>query len=164
MEALREWLLAVLAASFLVAAAQAVMPEGPVKGVGRMVCGLLLFLAVARPVLGIQYNTISALLRDAVSQVQQEQAELEETGEQMTESIIVQQTAAYIEDKRSELGLDFQAEVTWDWSDTVPVPVEVTVTGELTEAQREQLTQALTEDLGLEADAVVYITSNEEEP
>ena len=36
------------------AIAQAVMPEGSVKAVGRFACGLLVFLAVARPVLGIE--------------------------------------------------------------------------------------------------------------
>lgn len=161
---LREWLLAVLAASFLVAAAQAVMPEGPVKGVGQLICGLLLFLAVARPVLGLQYNTLSAMLRDAAEQLTEEQAALEETGSQMTETIIVQETAAYIEDKRSELGLDCQAEVTWDWSGTVPEPSAVTVTGDLTEAQRQAFTERLTEDLGLEAGAIEYRTPSEEAP
>lgn len=161
---LREWLLAVLAASFLVAVAQAVMPEGAVKGVGRLICGLLLFLAVARPVLGLQYNTLSALLRDTAGQLAEDQAALEETGNQWTEAIIVQETAAYIEDKRSELGLDCQTEVTWDWSGTVPEPSAVTVTGNLTEAQRQAWTERLTEDLGLEAGAIEYRTEHEEEP
>lgn len=164
MEALREWLLAVLAASFLAAAAQMVMPEGPVKEVGRLVCGLLLFLAVARPVLGIQYQTLSAMLRDAYDQLDQQQTQLEETGDRLTQSIIVQETAAYIEDKSSELGLDCRAEVAWDWSGTVPVPSGVRVTGTLTQAQRESFTQALVQDLGLEEQAIVYDTSNEEAP
>lgn len=164
MEALREWLLAVLAVSFLVAAAQSVMPEGPIKQVGRLVCGLLLFLAVARPILGIQYNTLSALLRDAANEVTQEQTELEETKNQMTGAIIAQEMDAYIEDKRTELGLACQVEVIWDWSGTVPTPCGATVTGSLTEAERQSLTQVLTQDLGLETDAIHYDTSNEEAP
>lgn len=164
MEALREWLLAVLAVSFLVAAAQSVMPEGPIKQVGRLVCGLLLFLAVARPVLGIQYNTISAMLRDAAGEMTQEQTELEETKNQLTESIIAGEMDAYIEDKRAELGLDCQVEVIWDWSGTVPTPSGATVTGSLTQEERQSLTQMLTQDLGLEADAIQYDTSNEEAP
>lgn len=164
MEALREWLLAVLAASLLVAAAQMIMPEGPVKGVGRLICGLLLFLAVSRPVLGLQYETLSAMLREAYDQLAQEQTQLEEAGDQLTQSIIVRETDAYIEDKSQELGLDCRAAVCWDWSGTVPVPSGVTVFGSLTQAQQERLTQALVEDLGLEADAIVYDESDEEVP
>ena len=160
MDMLREWLMAVLAASFLTAAAQAVMPEGPVKSVGRLICGLLLFLAIARPVLGIQYASLAASLRDYSDQLTETQESLEKTNRQLTESIIVQETATYIQDKSSELGLDCRAEVTWDWSGQVPVPSGVTVTGELTEAQQEPLTQ----DLGLEAEQICYVTSNEEAP
>ena len=164
MDMLREWLLAVLAASFLTAAAQAVMPEGPVKSVGRLICGLLLFLAIARTVLGIQYASLAAAVRDYSDQLTETQESLEKANRQLTESIIVQETATYIQDKSSELGLDCRAEVTWDWSGQVPVPSGVTVTGELTEAQRERFTQALTQDLGLEAGQICYVTSNEEAP
>lgn len=164
MELLQEWLLAVLAASFLVAAAQAVMPEGPVKSVGRLICGLLLFLAVARPVLGIRYVSLAAALRDYSAQLEETQETLEQAGREQTESIIAEQTAAYIRDKSSELGLDCQAEVFWDWSGQTPVPSGVTVTGELTEDQQERFTRALTQDLGLEAEQIYYVTSNEEGP
>ena len=164
MDMLREWLMAVLAASFLTAAAQAVMPEGPVKSVGRLICGLLLFLAIARPVLGIQYASLAAAVRDYSDQLTETQESLEKTNRQLTESIIVQETATYIQDKSSELGLDCRAEVTWDWSGQVPVPSVVTVTGELTEARQERFTQALTQDLGLEAEQICYVTSNEEAP
>ncbi|MGM9538821.1 MAG: hypothetical protein ACI3VN_10875 [Candidatus Onthomonas sp.] len=164
MEMLREWLLAVLAASFLTAAAQAVMPEGPVKSVGRLICGLLLFLALARPVLGIQYASLAASIRDYSAQLAETQEGLEETNQRLTESIIVQETATYIQDKSSELGLDCRAEVTWDWSGQVPEPSEVTVTGELTDNQQQRFTQALTQDLGLKAEQIHYVTSNEEGP
>ena len=153
-----------LLALALTAAAQAVMPEGPVKSVGRLICGLLLFLAIARPVLGIQYASLAAAVRDYSDQLTETQESLEKTNRQLTESIIVQETATYIQDKSSELGLDCQAEVTWDWSGQVPVPGGVTVTGELTEARQERFTQALTQDLGLEAEQICYVTSNEEAP
>lgn len=164
MEALREWLMAVLAASFLVAAAQGLMPSGPVKEVGRLICGLLLFLAVARPVVGLQYNTLEAMLRDTTEQMTQEQEDLEEENRQMHQTFIEEETQAYIEDKREELGLEFQAEVHWDWSGTVPVPSGVTVSGRLTDDQRQRLTQALTQELGLEVEAIVYVTADEEAP
>ncbi len=164
MEALRNWLLAVLAVSLLTAIAQAVMPEGSVKAVGRLACGLLVFLAVARPVLGIDYTRLTSVIRSYTELTQQMQSELTGTKNSLTESIIVRETAAYIQDKTEALGLDCTAAVEWDWSgDGLPIPVKVTVKGDLTAAERETLTDTLTQELGLEREEIVY-ADDEEEP
>lgn len=162
MALMQEWLLAVLAAAFLTAAAQAVMPEGAVKEVGRLICGLLLFLAVARPLLGVSYQALERSVASYTQSLAQAQEALEETGEQLTEEIIARETDAYIQDKREELGLDFAAEVTWDWSGETPVPSQVTVTGELTGQAWQTVSEALAEDLGLEAGQITL--AEEEEP
>lgn len=163
MEALKDWLLAVLAVSLLAAIAQAVMPEGSVKAVGRFACGLLVFLAVARPVLGIDYTRLSSVIRSYAQQTQLTEAELTETKNSLTESIIARETAAYIQDKTETLGLDCRAEVAWTWSEEgLPVPTRVTVTGTLTEGERSLLTDSLTQDLGLSPEQIVY--ADEEEP
>ena len=164
MEALRNWLLAVLAVSLLTAIAQAVMPEGSVKAVGRLACGLLVFLAVARPVLGIDYTRLTSVIRSYTELTQQMQSELTGTKNSLTESIIVRETAAYIQDKTEALGQDCTAAVEWDWSgDGLPIPVKVTVKGDLTAAERETLTDTLTQELGLEREEIVY-ADDEEEP
>ena len=49
MGAARSWLLGVTAAALAVALAQALTPEGTVKKVGRLVGGMVLLLAVAKP-------------------------------------------------------------------------------------------------------------------
>ena len=137
MEALKDWLLAVLAVSLLAAIAQAVMPEGSVKAVGRFACGLLVFLAVARPVLGIDYTRLSSVIRSYAQQTQLTEAELTETKNSLTEA--------------------------WTWSEEgLPVPTRVTVTGTLTEGERSLLTDSLTQDLGLSPEQIVY--ADEEEP
>ena len=164
MEALKDWLLAVLAVSLLTAIAQAVMPEGSVKAVGRLACGLLVFLAVARPVLGIDYARLTSVIRSYTELTQQTESELTETKNSLTESIIAQETAAYIQDTTETLGLDCTAAVDWDWSeDGLPTPTEVIVTGDLTFAERETLTDTLTQELGLERERIVY-ADDEEEP
>lgn len=47
----RDWLLGIVAAALAVALAQALTPEGAVKKVGRLLGGLILLLAVTRPLL-----------------------------------------------------------------------------------------------------------------
>ena len=49
MNGLREWLLGVVAAALAVSLAQSLTPDGTVKRVGRLVGGLVLLLAVVRP-------------------------------------------------------------------------------------------------------------------
>ncbi len=156
MEALRDWLLGVLAASLLTAVALAMMPDGPVRSVGRLLGGLLLFLAVVRPVLGFDYGALRDILAGYSAQLEETGQALAGTQKQITESIIAQGIDAYIQDKTAELALDCQVEVTWDWSGDAPVPAQVTVTGDLTPDERETLTQAFCEDLGLEPEQVVY--------
>ena len=49
MTAVRSWLLAVIAVSLLCAVADALMPQGAIKRVGKLVCGLVLIGAVLSP-------------------------------------------------------------------------------------------------------------------
>ena len=49
MGAVRSWLLTVIAASLICALADALMPPGAVRRVGRLVCGLVLLGAILTP-------------------------------------------------------------------------------------------------------------------
>lgn len=51
-EWLREWLLGVVAAAMAVALIQSLTPKGTVGKIGRLAGGLLLLLAIVRPLLG----------------------------------------------------------------------------------------------------------------
>ncbi len=156
MEVLRGWLLGVLAASMLASAALAVMPEGPVRSVGRLVCGLLLFLTVVRPLSSYDGSAAQAWLDDAAASLEETQQALTGTRGQLTQSIIDSELDAYIQDKTAGLGLDCRVEVLWDGSGSVPVPAGAVVTGALTGREREQLTGVLSEDLGLLPEQIVY--------
>ena len=156
MEVLRGWLLGVLAASMLASAALAVMPEGPVRSVGRLVCGLLLFLTVVRPLSGYDGSAVQPWLEDAAAGLEETQQALAGTRGQLTQSIIDSELDAYIQDKTAGLGLDCRVEVLWDGSGSVPVPAGAVVTGALTGREREQLTGVLSEDLGLLPEQIVY--------
>lgn len=162
MAALKSWLLGILAASLLTAVARSVMPEGAVKSVGRLACSLVLFLAVARPVLGVNYAALTDALRDYAALASQTEEELTAVRNGMTESIIARETEAYIQDKTEELGLDCDAAVEWDWSGDLPTPARVTVTGTITEEELEVLSGSLTEELGLTREQIIY--ADEEEP
>ncbi|MCD7760683.1 MAG: hypothetical protein LUH16_02755 [Clostridiales bacterium] len=163
MELLKEWLLGVIAVSFLTAAAQAVMPDGAVKQVGRLACGLILFLSMVRPLLGMDYGSLSQALRDYQEELSARQETLEETGKELTGDIIAEETDAYIQDMTEELGVDCRITVEWNWEEETPTPVQAIVTGELSNGDRAALTEALVRDLGLEREQIVYQESEEKE-
>ncbi|MCD8381746.1 MAG: stage III sporulation protein AF [Clostridiales bacterium] len=156
MELIKEWLMGVLAASFLTAAAQSVMPDGAVKQVGRLACGLILFLAMVRPLLGMDYSALSQIIRDYQGELSAQQEVLEETGKELTEDIIAEETDAYIQDMTEELGVDCQIVVEWSWEGETPTPVRAIVTGALSDGDRAALTEALVRDFGLEREQIVY--------
>lgn len=148
MELLRTWILGVTAASMVLAAAQALMPEGPVKRVGRLTAGLILTLALLQPLVSLSGEDLTNLVPDLPTVTGKE----EEGG--AMQAIIEQELAAYIVDKGRALGADCAASVTCVPDENgVPIPRRAVVTGLLTGEQREALSAAIARDLGIPADA-----------
>ena len=58
MEVLRTWVLAVTAAALVIAVADALMPQGTVKQVGKLTGGLILVLVLLQPVAGLDYQIL----------------------------------------------------------------------------------------------------------
>ena len=54
MELLRAWLTGITAAAILCALANSLMPEGAVRRVGKLACGLLMLSAVLRPLVEVE--------------------------------------------------------------------------------------------------------------
>ena len=52
MELVKQWLLGITGAAVLAALAEGIMPEGGIRQVGKLTCGLLLLSAVLRPLAG----------------------------------------------------------------------------------------------------------------
>lgn len=148
MNFLREWLLGVVAAALAVALAQAMTPEGPVKKVGRLVGGLVLMLAVVRPLAGIE------LKEPALPAFHAETARTEEGGGELMKTLIAEKAGAYIVDKGSALGFACTAEVTVEEDGTGwPVPWSVEIAGEGWTAEQERaLARAVEEELNIPPD------------
>ena len=151
MAALRTWLLSVTAAAFAVALAQALTPAGTVKKVGKLVGGLVLLLAVVRPVLRLDVDdlAIHAAFYDPAPAAELRQSAL---GAHIADS-----TAAYITQQAAELGFACSAvvEVETD-ADGWPVPAAVQVTGTMTASQRQALSALLISELNIPAERQIF--------
>ena len=149
MTVLREWLLGVTAAALAISLAQSLTPEGTVKKVGKLVGGLVLLLAVVRPVAQIDPAALAGLWTASGYEAQA----ATQGGEEVLKILIAQKTGAYIVDKGQSLGCRVtEAQVTVAGDDGGwPVPWSVVVKGDWTLEQREELSRIIAEELAIPA-------------
>lgn len=157
MEAVRQWLLGVTCTAMVLALTQALAPEGGVKKVCRLAGGLALLLAAASPLLTLEDGAVSRALEEYRAAVRDCGDGLAEKADQFYETIIAEETAAYIVDKAEEIGVSCQAEVTFAYDeDGVPYPWEITARGEWTREQRGRLSALLERELGVPVQRQYY--------
>lgn len=163
MELIRSWLLGITAAALIAAAADSLAPEGAAKKACRLAGGLVILLAVVKPVLTLEPADLSKKLTQYRYASQEYSAALETENLRLMKSIIEEQTAAYIQDKAAELGAVCEAEVTCGVDeDETPYPARVTVYGELTQAQIKALSRVIGEELAIPEQAQSYERTAEE--
>ena len=162
MGAVRGWLLAVIAVSLLCAAADALMPPGAVKRVGKLVCGLVLLGAILSPVASLDIDSSQRWLDGCLASLQSREAELEETVNSQLEAVIEEEYAAYIVDKAAQLGWSCTARVDCEYSEEgLYLPVRTELTGFQTAEIQEQMIRVISEDLGVPAQSQIYVDKEE---
>ena len=128
---LRSWLLSVTACAVLVSIVQQLTDGGAMKKIVRFAGGMVLMLAMLRPLLSLTFDLPEL---DGGHYREQDSA--------LGDSIAAQ-TQAYIEDKASSLGLSVRAEVQTALRDGVPFPDSVTLYGENSAALGAYIVQEL---------------------
>ncbi|MDD7288439.1 MAG: stage III sporulation protein AF [Clostridiales bacterium] len=158
MELIRTWILTVTVSALVIAGAEALMPQGSVKRVGKLTGGLILVLGILQPLVTMDYDQLYDLVNTLpAGSIRQET--LDQAAREPMKGIIEEELAAYIVDKGAQLGLTCTARVTCETGeDGVPLPKSVTVTGTMSPDQQEQLCQAITQDLGLAREDQIYIS------
>ena len=153
--------MAVIAVSLLCAVADALMPAGAVRRVGKLVCGLVLLGAVLSPVAGLDVESGRQWLDGYLTSVRNREAELTETVESQMKGIIEQEYAAYIVDKAAQLGLTCTVRVTCRTEeDGLCLPCRVEVSGLSGREEQEQLSQVIRQDLGVPLARQSYSSQN----
>lgn len=153
----RSWLLGVVACAMLVSIAEQLVQNSTLRRAVRFAGGLLLLLALLRPLaqqtLSLPDDTLSAY-RDAVAQLEES---LSRAQYDALDADISDRTRAYIEDKADELGLSIRAEVETERVDGVPLPVAVTLHG----GENEALSAWLARELGIAKEKQRWIEPEE---
>lgn len=156
LELIRQWLLGITAAAMLVALAEALCPDGNIRGILRLTGGLVLLAAVLNPLLKLDTEALGRALAEYKLDLGAYSTELEEENETLMKDIIEEQSAAYIQDKAAALGITCTVQVEADEAAEYPIPKVVTITGELSREEREALTEQIEADFAIPADRQYY--------
>lgn len=149
MDLIRSWLTQVICAALIAAAADGLMPRGPIKKVGTLICAMVFLCAVLRPVVDLSISLPEVTAGVVLEQSQTWQDQLKLNSGTMLKTLIEQQTSAYISDKAANLGADCQVEVTCTQRDGIWFPQSVRITGQLDQEQRRKLTDVIQIELGI---------------
>lgn len=158
MELIRTWILTVTVSALIIAAAEALMPEGSVKKVGKLTGGLILVLGILQPLVSMDYQALYDMVNTLPAGSISQESRIEAAEDPM-KGIIEEELGAYIVDKGAELGLACTAQVECAAGEEgIPTPQRVTVTGPFTQSQKEALIQYITQDLGISREYQIYVS------
>ena len=151
--ALREWLTSIVVVTLLLSVAQMLVPEGSIRRVASFAGGLILLVALLRPVLGADLERLRLDLDGYERELQNAREELSSAGDTEMAERIAERTAAYISDKAASLGINCRAEVTTAaGEDGVPRPDRV----ELSCGKSAALSAYIAEELGIPEERQVF--------
>ena len=144
-ELLHEWVLGLAGAALLGAFALALTPEGRVRRVVRLLAGVVLALALLRPLASFDFDSYAVSLavgRDAAALAVDGFAE---SNRRLERTLIESECAAYISDRAARLGLRLEAaSVTAKWGDALCwYPYEARLRAETDAAARRALEQTI---------------------
>ncbi|MGI5978480.1 MAG: hypothetical protein ACOX66_03160 [Oscillospiraceae bacterium] len=150
MTAASEWVRAIAGAALVCAAAMAVTPKGSVKGVLKLLCGVVLLLTVIKPLTKLDAGKLSLDMADYRTRASEIAGNAQETQNALDRRFIEQKFSAYILDKAKDLGLtDVTTEVTVKWGEGCWYPYAVSLTGQAPQREKRLLENAVEYDLGI---------------
>ena len=153
MALLRGWMVGIIGGAILSSFAQSLMPEGGVKQVGKLVCGLVLAAAVLQPLSDpAQPVWRTDMMGEDVIHIRAQQLQ-NQTGNYMR-AVIEEELTAYSMDKAAQLGIDCRVQVTCaPGEEGVFLPKQVLICG-VSEEESLSLVSALQQDLGLKTEQI----------
>lgn len=117
LEMIRSWIMGIAGAALICAIASEITPSGSVKNVQKIICGIVMAIALIFPLMRFDFSAYSinvAKYRDKSSEITEQGKEI---SNRYQRSIIEESSAAYILDKAESLSLDITgATVSAAWS------------------------------------------------
>ncbi len=155
---MRSWLLGIVLTAFASGLARQLAPQGREQAMVRLAGGLLLTLAILRPLAGMDWQG-PALEAGSFRVRTEEQAEIYRKNQQQALSAIIEEkTEAYILDKAKQLGLDCRVDVTTAAGESgIPLPDRVVIGG----PYHRELAVCVEEEVGVPAEKTIWLEGKE---
>lgn len=156
MDTVREYLIGVIAAAVLCGIVTNMLDTKSTVGTAiKLMAGLLMLLAVIRPWVSISFDNILDMADSITANGSSFVADGEMMAQDTYRQSIIERTAAYIVDEAKALNCEVSVEVILS-EDSIPVPKQVRLTGEVSPYARQVLTNLLTEDLGIKLEDQIW--------
>ena len=157
MEGIRNWLMAVISVSVLIAAAESLMPAGSVKKVGQFVCGLVLLCVLARPLGALRGESLTEWMEEYRMTLERQEEELERRAGQTEKAVIEEYCQAYILDKAEQFGITCRVEIQCARQEEgLWLPRSVQLWGRFEPEAQSRLTELLERELGIAVSEQTY--------
>ena len=155
---MKQWLLGIVLTAFAGGLARQLAPSGREQAMVRLVGGLLLTLAILRPLAGLDWEG-PALEAGSFQSRTAEQAEIYRKNQQEAlAAIIAEKTGAYIWDKANQLGLACRAEVSVAAGEGgIPLPDRAVIYGPYSG----ELARCIEEEVGIPAEKLIWLEDEE---
>lgn len=153
LDTVRAWLSSAVAAAFLTAAAQSLLPEGAARKAAGLAGGLAMVCVLLSPLTGLEFRSVSAAYADCAGEIESRRADLQARSDEALERLIAQRAEAYISDKAAQMGAACAVRVLVERNgDGVPVPAGAVLTG----ACPPELADELERELGIPKERLIY--------
>lgn len=151
---MRSWLLGIVLTSLASGLARQIAPQGKEQAMVRLVCGLLLALAILRPLAGRDWEHLELELDGLRIQETELAGDYRKNQQDALSNIIAEKIEAYIWDKANQLGLSCTVTVTVSPNESgVPLPESAVIRG----AYNGELAACLEEEVGIPAEKQIWL-------
>jgi len=130
--------------------------KGTAGNIGKMLTGLFLAFTVITPLVNLQFPATEAWIDDLRSDAQAVITAGQMHTNTALRQVIKQRTEAYILDKANSLAAQIAVEVTLS-DDTIPIPIAVRLSGNISPYAKQQLRTVLEQELGIAKEAQLWI-------
>lgn len=156
MSDLRSYLLGLTAAALLCSVVKALMPkQGSIAQVLRLILGLLMVLAAVRPWVDISMDDLFGWTQSITTQGERVASQGTALAENAYRQGIKERVQAYILDEAERLGANIEATVELS-DEQIPLPARVRISGALSPYAKQQLTQWITQELGISQEEIEW--------
>lgn len=145
------WVRAIAGAALICAVAFALTPNGKVKSVLKLICGIVLICAIINPVLKKNLPDMSMDMSKYREKADEIVSNAEETKNSLSRTIIEDKLKAYILDKAKSYNVELESvSVSVKWGDEECwYPYEVDLTADIGQKEKELISSAIEAELGI---------------